>query len=44
MIEVHNYDEKTKRNAEEILKFLTNKNFKLIYGTYPGNCIFKQLI
>ena len=44
MIEVHNYDAKTKRNAEEILNFLTNKNFKLIYGTYPGNCIFKQLI
>jgi len=44
MIEVHNYDEKTKKIAKETLDFLTNKNFKLIFGTYPGNCIFKQSI
>ncbi len=44
MIEVHHYDEKTRKNAEEILDFLTKRNFKLIFGTYPGNCIFKQSI
>jgi len=44
MIEVHHYDDKTKKIAKEILDFLTKKNFKLIFGTYPGNCIFKQSI
>ena len=42
MIEVHHYDEKTIKMAKEILDLLTKKNFKLIFGTYPGNCIFKQ--
>ena len=42
MIEVHDYDEKTKKVSKEILDFLTKKNFKLIYGDYPGNSIFKN--
>ena len=44
MIEVHHYDDKTKKIANEILNFLTKKNFKLVFGTYPGNCIFKKSI
>ena len=44
MIEVHHYDEKTKKVSREILDFLTKKNFKLIFGAYPGNCIFKHSI
>ena len=44
MIEVHHFDEKTKKISKEILNFLTKKNFKLIFGSYPGNCIFKQSI
>ena len=44
MIEVHHYDDKTKKIADEILNFLTKKNFKLVFGTYPGNCIFKKSI
>jgi FkbM family methyltransferase len=44
MIEVHHYDEKTKKVSREILDFLTKKNFKLIFGVYPGNCIFKHSI
>jgi len=44
MIEVHHYDKKTKKISKEIYDFLTQKNFKLIFGTYPGNCIFKQSI
>jgi hypothetical protein len=44
MIEVHHYDEKTKKIAKEIFDFLTKKKFQLIFGTYPGNCIFKHLI
>jgi len=42
MIEVHHFDEKTKKISEEILDFLIKKNFKVIHGAYPGNCIFKQ--
>ena len=41
MIEVHNYDETTKKRADEILKFLNEKNYVLVCGEYPGNCIFK---
>ena len=44
MIEVHNYDEKTKKEAKEILELLASKNFKLIEGFYPGNCIFKNIL
>ena len=44
MIEVHHYDNKTKKIANEILNFLTKKHFKLVFGTYPGNCIFKKSI
>ena len=44
MIEVHHYDEKTRRISKEIFDFLTKKNFKVIFGKYPGNCIFKQSI
>ena len=44
MIEVHHYDQKTNKVAKEILELLTIKNFKLIYGKYPGNCIFKNSI
>ena len=44
MIEVHHYDDKTKKIANEILNFLTKKNFKLVFGIYPGNCIFKKSI
>jgi len=44
MIEVHHYDDKTKKIADEILNFLTKKNFKLVFGKYPGNCIFKKSI
>jgi len=44
MIEVHHYDNKTKKIANEILNFLTKKNFKLVFGIYPGNCIFKKSI
>jgi FkbM family methyltransferase len=44
MIEVHNYDEKTKKIAKEIFDLLTKKKFHLIFGTYPGNCIFKHSI
>ena len=44
MIEVHNYDDKTKKISDEILNFLTKKNFKLVFGIYPGNCIFKKSI
>jgi FkbM family methyltransferase len=44
MIEVHHYDDKTKKIADEILNLLTKKNFKLVFGIYPGNCIFKKSI
>ena len=44
MIEVHHYDHKTKKIADEILNFLIEKNFKLVFGKYPGNCIFKKSI
>ena len=44
MIEVHHYDDKTKKIADEILNFLIEKNFKLVFGKYPGNCIFKKSI
>ena len=44
MIEVHHYDDKTKKISKEILDFLTKKNFKLVFGKYPGNCIFKKSI
>ena len=44
MIEVHHYDDKTKKISKEIYEFLIKKNFKLIFGEYPGNCIFKQSI
>ena len=42
MIEIHDYNEKTKKISKEIIDFLTKKNFKIIYGDYPGNCIFKN--
>jgi FkbM family methyltransferase len=41
MIEVHDYDEKTNKVSKEILELLNSKNFHLLYGNYPGNCIFK---
>ena len=44
MIEVHHYDEKRKKIAKEIFDLLTKKKFQLIFGTYPGNCIFKHSI
>ena len=42
MIEVHHYNKETNNRAEQILALLTGKGFKLIYGKYPGNCIFKS--
>ena len=44
MIEVHYYDKTTKSNAIKIKKILNKNNFKLLYGKFPGNCIFKYRI
>ncbi|MDC1112159.1 FkbM family methyltransferase [Candidatus Pelagibacter sp.] len=41
MIEVHHFDEETIERSKKILSLLTTKGFKLIYGNYPGNSIFK---
>ena len=38
------YDKKTKKEAKEIFELLASKNFKLIEGFYPGNCIFKNIL
>lgn len=41
MVEIHDYDKKTLRNSKKIQQLLKKNNFKLIYGNFPGNCIFK---
>ena len=41
MIEVHHYNSETTARSEKILTLLTQKGFKLAYGKYPGNCIFR---
>ena len=42
MIEVHHYNRETIIRSEKLLNLLTKKGFKLIYGKYPGNSIFKN--
>jgi len=42
LIEVHNFDKKTKINSIKIWKLLKKKKFKLVFGKYPGNCVFKK--
>ena len=41
MVEIHDYDKKTLKNSKKIQQLLKKNNFKLIYGKFPGNCIFK---
>ena len=41
MIEVHHYNSETTARSDKILTLLTQKGFKLAYGKYPGNCIFR---
>ena len=42
LIEVHSFDKKTKINSKKIWNLLKKEKYKLIYGKYPGNCIFKK--
>ena len=42
MIEVHHFNEKTIEKSVKIRKLLEDEGFILIYGDYPGNCIFKN--
>ena len=42
LIEVHSFDKKTKVNSEKIWNLLKKKRYKLIFGKYPGNCIFTK--
>ncbi len=41
IIEVHHYNDETKKNADEITKILKLNNFELLHKDYP-NCIFKR--
>ena len=41
-IEMHGYDNKTKKISELIFDIMENNRFKKIYGTYPDTMIFKN--
>jgi len=41
-IEMHGYDNKTKKSSELIFDIMEKNSFKKIYGTYPGIMIFKN--
>ena len=41
-IEMHGYDNKTKKNSELIFEIMENNLFKKIYGTFPDTMIFKK--
>lgn len=42
MIEVHHFSKKTIEKSAKIRKLLEGEGYSLIYGDYPGNCIFKN--
>ena len=42
LIEGHAYNIYLKKKCEKMLKYLNKNNFKLIYGSFPGNAIFKN--
>jgi FkbM family methyltransferase len=42
MIEVHHFSKETIDKSFKIRKLLEEEDFFIIYGDYPGNCIFKN--
>ena len=42
LIEGHAYNLNLKKKCGKMLKYLNKNNFKLIYGSFPGNGIFKN--
>ena len=42
MIEVHYFSQETIDKSIKIRNLLESKGFSLIYGDYPGNCVFKN--
>ena len=42
MIEVHHFSKETTDKSLKIRKLLEEEDFFLIYGDYPGNCVFKN--
>jgi len=42
MIEVHHFSKETINKSQKIKNLLEQEGFYLIYGDYPGNCIFKN--
>ena len=42
MLEVHYFSPETQKKSRKIKDLLRAKGFYLIYGDYPGNCIFKN--
>jgi hypothetical protein len=41
-IEMHGYDENTKKRAELIFDILEKNRFKKLYGNHPDTLIFKK--
>ena len=42
MIEVHYFSQETIDKSIKIRNLLESEGFSLIYGDYPGNCVFKN--
>jgi FkbM family methyltransferase len=42
-IEMHGYDEKTKRNGELIFDVMKTNRYKKLYGDFPDTLIFKKI-
>jgi len=42
-IEMHGYDEDTKRNGELIFDIMKKNKYKKMYGNFPGTLIFKKI-
>ena len=42
MIEVHSFSQETTDKSIKIRNLLESEGFSLIYGDYPGNCVFKN--
>ena len=42
-IEMHGYNEKTKKNAKLIFDIMEKNGFKRVYGNYPDTLIFKKI-
>ena len=41
-IEMHGYDENTKKRGELVFDIMEKNRFKKLYGNYPATLIFKK--